>query len=74
MAINANDFGIDGLSVGERLELIQLLWDSLPPQVAPEDVPDWHRELLDQRLAEAEENPGGGVPWRDAIARLGAKP
>jgi putative addiction module component (TIGR02574 family) len=74
MAINADDFGIDRLSVGERLELIQLLWESLPPQITAEDVPAWHREILDQRLAEAEENPGGGVPWRDAIAQLGSKP
>jgi putative addiction module component (TIGR02574 family) len=74
MAINASEFGIDRLSVGERLELIQLLWDSLPPQVAPEDVPASHREILDERLAEAEADPGSGVPWREAIARLGAKP
>jgi putative addiction module component (TIGR02574 family) len=74
MAINADGFGIDRLSVGQRLELIQLLWESLPPQVAPDDVPAWHREILDQRLAEAEADPGSGVPWRDAIAQLGAKP
>jgi len=74
MAINADDFGIDRLSVGERLELIQLLWESLPPQVAPEDVPAWHREILDQRLDDAERNPDSGVPWRDALAKLGARP
>lgn len=74
MAINVNEFGIDRLSVGERLELIQLLWDSLPPQVDAQDVPVWHRAVLDQRLADAEANPDGGVPWRDALAQLGAKP
>jgi putative addiction module component (TIGR02574 family) len=63
MPINANEFGIDRLSVGERLELIQLLWGSLPPQVEARDVPAWHREILDERLANAEANTDGGIDF-----------
>ena len=31
--------GIDRLTVSEKLELIQLIWDSLPASLVPEDVP-----------------------------------
>jgi hypothetical protein len=28
--------------VRDRLDLIEQIWDSLPDQVEPQDVPDWH--------------------------------
>ena len=70
MAITLESLGIDRLSVRERLDLIEQIWDSLPEAVSPEDVPQWHKEVLAQRLAEAEANPGGGVPWREALAAI----
>ncbi len=70
MAITIKDLGIDKLSVQERLDLIEQIWDSLPPLVQPGEVPDWHKEVLAKRLTEAEANPGGGVPWREALAAI----
>ena len=55
------------LSVDDRLELIDQIWDSLPEQVAPNEIPAWHLPILEQRLAEAEANPSGGTPYREAI-------
>jgi putative addiction module component (TIGR02574 family) len=34
--------GIDRLSVRERLDLIEQIWNSLPASVEPQDVPEWH--------------------------------
>ena len=70
MAMTLKDLGIDLLSVRERLDLIEQIWDSLPAQVQPDEVPEWHKEVLAERLAEAEAHPGGGVPWREALAAI----
>jgi putative addiction module component (TIGR02574 family) len=66
------DLGIDRLSVPERLDLLEQIWDSLPRQVQPDEVPDWHKAVLAERLAEAAANPGEGVPWREALAAIRA--
>ncbi len=58
------------LSVDRALDLIEQIWDSLPQAMAPNEVPEWHKEVLATRLAEAEANPGGGVPWREALAPI----
>lgn len=71
MSISLEDFGIDRLSVRERLELIEQIWDSLPEQVQPDEVPASHLAELARRRAEADASPQAGKPWRDAVARFG---
>ena len=42
---------------------MQSLWDRIaatPEQVA---VPEWHREILDERLKDYEANPNAGESW-----------
>lgn len=70
MNITLQQFGIDRLSVAERMELIEMIWDSLPEQVAPHEMPEWHLAELAKRRASAESRPGLGKPWREALARL----
>jgi putative addiction module component (TIGR02574 family) len=70
MAVDIKALGIDRLSVTERLELIEQIWDSLPEQVAPEEVPDWHLAELAKRRAQAEAEPGIGKPWREVLGHL----
>jgi putative addiction module component (TIGR02574 family) len=62
MSLTLEQFGIDQLSPDQRMELISLIWDSLPDN-APLTPPDWHLKLFDERLAEADANPGNVVPW-----------
>lgn len=73
MAPTIQELGIERLSVQERLDLIEQIWDSLPSTVLPDEIPEWHIELLAKRLAEAEANPGAGVPWREALATIRAR-
>jgi putative addiction module component (TIGR02574 family) len=67
MVVSAPSLGIDRLSVAERLALIEQIWDSLPEEVAPQDVPEWHRAELARRRADAESRPGLGRPWREVL-------
>jgi len=61
------------LSVAERLDLIERIWDTLPEAVEPSEVPAWHIELLKERLAEAETNPGEGITWEEFKAKMRAR-
>ena len=62
------------LSVAERRKIIDQLWDSLPESVDPSEVPDWHIEILKERLAEAEKNPGEGIPLKQFLKELRKSP
>lgn len=73
IAVNVEALGIDQLSIGERLQLFDLIWDSLPEHVDPADVPAWHLAEIANRRAEADENPGIGKPWQQVLGELGAK-
>ena len=71
MPLSIEAFGIDRLTVRERLELIEQIWDSLPEHVSPDEVPPWHLAELIKRRAEADSSPGEGKPWRDALRGSG---
>jgi putative addiction module component (TIGR02574 family) len=61
------------MSVQERLELIETIWDSLPEQLEAQDIPDWHMAELAKRRADASASPAIGKPWRDVLDPLEAK-
>jgi putative addiction module component (TIGR02574 family) len=73
MGLTLEQFGIDRLSPSQRLELIGLIWDSLPDD-APFTPPAWHLRELEQRIAAADANPGAAEPWEAVRARLSRKP
>jgi putative addiction module component (TIGR02574 family) len=66
--------GIDQLTVRERLELIEQIWDSLPECVNSDEIPRWHFAELAKRRAEADATPGAGKPWREALSRFEGDP
>jgi putative addiction module component (TIGR02574 family) len=57
------------LSVEERLELVQDLWDSIPDQDFP-PLSEEQMAELDRRLAEHESNPESALPWEEVKAHL----
>lgn len=61
---------IQALSPAQRLELIELLWDSLSS--APEAVPftDAQRAELDRRLDELDREGPVGIPAEEVLNRL----
>jgi putative addiction module component (TIGR02574 family) len=69
MSLNLSQFGIDRLDAQQRVELIGLIWDSLPDD-APYTPPDWHIQELERRIAAADANPDAAEPWEVVLARL----
>ena len=61
---------IANLSAGERLRLLEELWDSL--SATPEAIPltDAQREELDRRLDELDRDGPTGIPWDEVVRRI----
>jgi putative addiction module component (TIGR02574 family) len=62
--------GFDELSVDEKIDYLQSLWDRIAatPQAIP--VSDWHRAIIDERLKDLEVNPEAGDSWEVVQERL----
>ncbi len=73
MSLTLEQFGIDRLSPQQRFELIDLIWDSVPPEV-PFTPPEWHLRELERRVAAADADSGAAEPWVTVRARLSRKP
>lgn len=62
------------LSESERLQLIDLLWDSVSPESELPLSEEWVREI-ERRLAELDAGTAKTVPWsqvrNEALARIG---
>lgn len=53
------------MPLDQRIQLAEDLWDSiaeLPESVA---VPEWHRQVLEERLQAYHEDPQAGTPWSE---------
>ena len=62
-------FGINKLSNDEKLELI----DAIEESMIDDEIPDWHWEILKERIAEADANPGTGIPLDEVLANWATK-
>jgi putative addiction module component (TIGR02574 family) len=62
--------GFDQLSVDEKIDYLQSLWGRIAATPDTVPVPDWHREILDQRLKYLEVNPECGDSWDVVQERL----
>lgn len=62
--------GFDELNIDEQIEYVHALWDRIAAKEDAVPVPDWHREILDERLADLDANPDAGRPWEEVKADL----
>ncbi len=62
--------GFEDLPVDEQIDYVQALWDAIvDKQQVP--VPDWHRDIVRERLARPA--PGPSRTWQDVRAELQRK-
>lgn len=57
--------GFDDLSVDEQLDYVHSLWDRIVAHPETVPVPDWHRRVLEERVAAHRADPGAVVPWEE---------
>jgi putative addiction module component (TIGR02574 family) len=60
------------LPADERMELAQILWESVEPEDETRflSIPDWQKRILDERLANIERNPNDEQTWEEVKAEL----
>jgi len=66
------EFDYSKLSVAERIQLAEELWDSIP-ESADVTLSDGQKAELDRRLEDLERHPDAGEPWEVVRARLYAR-
>lgn len=69
-----SELKVEELPVSKRLELIGLLWDSIPDTPESPPLPGWDRQELERRLAAADAAPEAAIPWEEVKKRLREKP
>lgn len=66
--------GFEALSADEKLEYVQALWERISERPEDVPVPDWHREVVAQRLAAQRRGDAISRPWsevrEDLLTRL----
>ena len=62
--------GFDDLSINERIDYVQALWDHIASEADALPIPEWQVAILNERLAEHERNPGAGSPVDEVFDRL----
>ena len=65
--------GFDDLSVEEKIDYLQSLWDRIAASPETIPVPDWHREVIDERMKDLEADPDAGDSWEVVQERLRKK-
>jgi putative addiction module component (TIGR02574 family) len=61
---------IQKLSVSERLDLLENIWESLTLEDAVPELTDQQKLEIDKRLAAHDANPSRGRSWSEARERL----
>jgi putative addiction module component (TIGR02574 family) len=62
--------GFEDLSIEDQIDYVQSLWARIAARPDQVPVPEWHRRVLDERIAAHEADPRPGRPWdevRDEI-------
>ena len=64
------DIKIESLSVAEKVQLLESVWESLCAHTGDVQSPEWHREVLEERGRRLEDGRATISSWTDAKARL----
>jgi putative addiction module component (TIGR02574 family) len=74
MPVMMEAYGLEQLSIEDRLRLAEELWESIAAK--PEGIPvtEAQRQDLQRRLDAYRDDPKAGSPWEEVKARLRSKP
>jgi putative addiction module component (TIGR02574 family) len=58
------------LSVAERIQLVEDIWDSIIAAPEALELSDWQKQELDRRIASFAQNPDQGISWEELKEKL----
>jgi putative addiction module component (TIGR02574 family) len=58
------------LSIAQRIELVEDLWDTIAEIPEAIELTDEQKSVLDERIALYHEDPNQGAPWEEVKARI----
>jgi len=61
---------LNTMSVGEKVQLLEQVWDDLCRQSGEVRSPDWHAAILNERMRQIENGTMSVSPWTEAKERL----
>jgi len=64
------DIQLDRMSVAEKVQLLESVWQSLCARPCDVKSPEWHREVLEERRRRLEDGCATISAWPDSKARL----
>ncbi|MCB9933241.1 MAG: addiction module protein [Planctomycetes bacterium] len=73
MAVTLTADDLAKLSIEERVQLLELIMQSIAADTATQPAPEWQREVVRQRLRRMDERPHPGIPADEALANLGKR-
>lgn len=62
--------GFDELSIEEQVEYAGALWDHVTSDPDRVPTPEWHKKILEERLARNGSNPSEWISWEDFEKKL----
>lgn len=68
--MHASDIDFTKLSLAERIELAERLWDSVAAETGGLPVTEAQAAELDRRLADLAADPAAGEPWEVVRSRI----
>jgi putative addiction module component (TIGR02574 family) len=68
--MRSTDLDLSKLSVAERIQLAEDLWDSVAAETGELPITPAQAAELDRRLAELASDPDGGEPWEVVRERI----
>ena len=71
MDASAKSLGIDRLSFAKRILLMEDIWDSIAAESEALEVPQFHQDELNRRLAAHDAEPHSASNWQDVKSRPG---
>jgi putative addiction module component (TIGR02574 family) len=68
--MSSTEKSVFDLSVSEKLQLLEDLWDDIASDPATVPVHEWQKEELDRRKQNLLKNPGSALPWEEIQRRI----
>ena len=61
---------IRNLPLHEKLRMMEALWDGIAPLEAELEVPQWHKDLLDEREQRIQDGKAEFIDWETAKQQI----